>query len=38
MNDAPHYFRIVAALQKTIANQKQIDNLYPEIEKDLIEF
>jgi predicted helicase len=38
MEDAPHYCRIVTALQKTIEIQKQIDNLYPEIEKDLVEF
>jgi len=33
-----HYCRIVTALQKTIEIQKEIDNLYPEIEKDLISF
>jgi predicted helicase len=38
MDDAPHYCRIVTALQKTIEIQKQIDTLYPEIEKDLISF
>jgi len=38
MDDAPHYCRIVTAIQKTIEIQKQIDILYPEIEKDLIEF
>ncbi|MDD3656470.1 MAG: N-6 DNA methylase [Atribacterota bacterium] len=38
LEDAPHYCRIVTALQKTIEIQKQIDNLYPEIEKDLIGF
>ncbi|MFO7891518.1 MAG: type ISP restriction/modification enzyme, partial [bacterium] len=38
MEDAPHYCRIVTALQKTIEIQKQIDILHPEIEKDLIVF
>jgi len=38
MDDAPHYCRIVTALQRTIEIQKQIDNLYPEIEKDIITF
>ena len=38
LEDAPHYCRIVTALQKTIEIQKQIDTLYPEIEKDLIDF
>ncbi len=38
MDDTPHYCHIVTALQKTIEIQKQINNLYPEIEKDLIIF
>jgi len=38
MNDAPRYCRIVTALQKTIEIQKQIDNIYPEIEKNLVSF
>jgi predicted helicase len=38
MEDAPHYCKVVTALQKTIELQKQIDNLYPEIEKNLIVF
>jgi hypothetical protein len=38
MDDAPNYCRIVTALQKTIEIQKQIDTLYPEIEKNLIQF
>ncbi len=38
MDDAPHYCRIVTAIQKTIEIQKQIDILYPEIEKKLIQF
>ncbi|MBP8718124.1 MAG: N-6 DNA methylase [Candidatus Atribacteria bacterium] len=35
MDDAPHYCRIVTAIQKTIEIQKQIDTLYPDIEKEL---
>jgi hypothetical protein len=38
LEDAPQYCRIVTALQKTIEIQKRIDEIYPEIEKDLIEF
>jgi len=38
MDDAPRYCRIVTALYKTIEIQKQIDKIYPEIEKNLIEF
>jgi predicted helicase len=38
MEDAPHYCRIVTAIQRTIEIQKQIDNLYPEIEKHLVGF
>jgi len=38
MDDAPHYCRIVTAIQKTIEIQRKIDTLYPEIEKGLIEF
>jgi len=38
MDDAPRYCRIVTALSKTIDLQKEIDELYPEIEKRLIEF
>ncbi len=37
MYDAPRYCRIVTALYKTIDIQKEIDNLYPEVEKELIE-
>lgn len=36
MDDAPHYCRIVTALSKTIEIQKQIDEIYPGIEEDLI--
>ncbi len=38
MDDAPCYCRIVTALYKTIEIQKQIDKLYPEIEKNLVKF
>jgi predicted helicase len=38
IDDAPRYCRIVTALYKTIEIQKQIDKLYPEIEKNLISF
>jgi len=37
MDDAPRYCRIVTALYKTIEIQKQIDNIYPEIEKNLLD-
>jgi len=33
-----HYSKIVTALQKTMEIQKSIDEIYPEIEKDIIEF
>jgi len=38
MDDAPRYCRIVTALYKTIEIQKQIDNIYPKIEKNLVSF
>jgi len=38
MDDAPRYCHIVTALYKTIEIQKQIDNIYPEIEKNLVSF
>jgi len=38
MDDAPRYCRIVTALYKTIEIQKQIDNIYPEVEKNLVSF
>lgn len=37
MDDAPRYCRIITALSKTIEIQKQIDEIYPEIEKKLID-
>ena len=38
MDDAPHYCRIVTALSKTIEIQKHIDEIYPEVEKALVQF
>jgi predicted helicase len=38
MEDAPRYCRIVTALSKTIEIQKEIDKIYPEVEKKLIQF
>jgi len=38
IDDVPRYCRIVTALSKTIEIQKTIDESYPEIEKELIEF
>lgn len=37
LEDIKHYCRIVTSLQKTIETQKEIDELYPEVEKDVIE-
>ena len=36
LDDIKHYCRIVTSLQKTIEIQKEIDKLYPEVEKDII--
>jgi predicted helicase len=38
LDDIKHYCKVVTALSKTIEIQKKIDNLYPEIEKETIEF
>jgi len=38
MDEAPRYCRIVTALSKTIQIQEKIDEIYPEVEKGLIEF
>ena len=38
MDDAPRYCRIVTALNKTIEIQEMIDEIYPEIEKDIVDF
>ena len=34
--DINHYCRVVTALAKTIEIQRQIDELYPQVEKDVI--
>jgi predicted helicase len=38
LDDIRHYCRVVTAIKKTIEIQKKIDNLFPEIEKEIIEF
>jgi predicted helicase len=38
MEDPRHYIHIATALEKTIEIQAEIDAIYPEVEKDLIEF
>jgi hypothetical protein len=38
LEDIKHYCKVVTAIGKTIEIQKAIDNLYPEIEKEIIEF
>jgi len=38
MDDPRHYIHIAIALEKTIEIQEEIDAIYPEVEKDLIEF
>jgi len=38
MDEAPHYCRIVTALSKTIDIQEKIDEIYPEAEKELVDF
>jgi predicted helicase len=38
MEDPRHYIHIATALEKTIEIQEEIDAIYPEVEKDLIEF
>jgi hypothetical protein len=37
LEDIKHYCRMVTALQKTIEIQKEIDNIYEEVERDIIE-
>jgi len=37
LDDIKHYCKVVTAMGKTIEIQKAIDNLYPEIEKEIIE-
>jgi predicted helicase len=38
MDDAPRYCRIITALSKTIEIQEKIDEIYPEVEKELVNF
>jgi len=38
LDDIKHYCKVVTALKKTIEIQQQIDEIYPEVEKDIIEF
>jgi len=38
LDDIRYYCKIVTALKKTIEIQKEIDKIYPEVEKDIIEF
>ena len=38
IDDAPRYCRIVTALSKTIEIQLKIDEIYPEVEKELVQF
>ncbi len=37
MDDAPRYCRIATALSKTIEIQEEIDTIYPEVEKKLVQ-
>jgi len=38
LDDIKHYCKIVTALKKTIEVQEKIDSIYPDIEKEIIEF
>ena len=38
MDDVPHYCRVITALSKTIKIQEKIDEIYPEVEKELVNF
>ncbi|MCI0513133.1 N-6 DNA methylase [candidate division KSB1 bacterium] len=38
LDDAPHFCRIITALSQTLEIQAKIDAIYPEIERELIEF
>ncbi|MGH7799125.1 MAG: hypothetical protein ACREOW_00670 [Thermodesulfobacteriota bacterium] len=38
LDDIKHYCNVVTALKKTIEIQKAIDNVYPEVEKETVEF
>ena len=37
LEDITHYCKMVTALQKTIEIQKEIDNIYKKVEKNIIE-
>ncbi|MCK4396731.1 N-6 DNA methylase [candidate division WOR-3 bacterium] len=38
LNEIKHYCKIITALQKTIEIQKEIDKIYPAVEKKILEF
>jgi len=38
LDDIKHYCKIITSLQKTIRIQKEVDNIYPEVEKGAVEF
>jgi len=38
LGDIKHYCKVVTALESTIEAQDEIDKLYPDVEKDVIEF
>lgn len=38
LKEIKHYCRVATALKKTIEIQEEIDGLYPDVEKDIIEF
>jgi hypothetical protein len=38
LEEIKHYCKVVTAIKKTIETQKDIDAVYPEIEKHLIDF
>jgi len=38
LDDIKHYCKVVTALKRTIEIQKEIDEIYPAVEKEIIEF
>ncbi len=38
LDDIKHYCKVITALKKTIEVQEEIDSVYPNIEKEIIEF
>jgi hypothetical protein len=38
LDEIKHYCKIVTAIQRTIEIQKDIDHVYPEVEKEIVEF